>query len=650
MTSKETARHLALLALPALLLALAGAFNRSRAPLFQWSDPDYIYLLNALCLAEGAAPGHTDHPGTPLQVAGAVLLGGRHLATGRPFGSLREHVLREPEAFLALWREVHRALAALALAAGGALVLRVTRSLPSALLFQLLPLLSVQIVSSLCRVAPEPALLALGSAVCALTVALVRAPEWRTRRVAAALGALAGIGLATKVVFAPIALAPWAALDRRGRRTFAIVAGAALALGLLPIATRLPATAGWLLRVTTHTGQYGTGAVGLVDATRLPSSLSLLVREEWLTLALIGAAAVAGLLALRRKEAEDSLAARVLVATAGLQVVWLAMALRHFDRRYLVPAALLNGLQAVLLWQLERGHPTRSPRLHRAVVAGLVAAAIALAPLRLGEAAGAMRRTTLKRAQVAGFLERLGPAVEDSYVLSRPGALQLANAFARGRFGADLHRLYPSFVSWHGGGIQAFGERLPVVPLLHERPDGSMTLLALVADHSPVLAAPPPPFRPVPILRLPGHTLFEARLLPCDGAGGAFSGFVEAAGLRAVEGPYPQWGLARPVRWGLAPETRLWFVGASRAMSLEMAARHDTADTRPLRVWLTGVLLQRLELPPSRAFEERTVSFQARPGLNELRLQYGPRGAEEGLEVLFERLRLSCPAAPAVGG
>ena len=239
--------------------------------------------MNALCLAEGAAPGHTDHPGTPLQVAGAVLLGGRHLATGRPFGSLREHVLREPEAFLALWREVHRALAALALAAGGALVLRVTRSLPSALLFQLLPLLSVQIVSSLCRVAPEPALLALGSVVCALTVALVRAPEWRTRRVAAALGALAGIGLATKVVFAPIALAPWAALDRRGRRTFAIVAGAALALGLLPIATRLPATAGWLLRVTTHTGQYGTGAVGLVDATRLPTSLSLLVREEWLT-------------------------------------------------------------------------------------------------------------------------------------------------------------------------------------------------------------------------------------------------------------------------------------------------------------------------------------------------------------------------------
>jgi hypothetical protein len=522
MTGKETARRLVLLVLPALLLALAGSFNRLREPLFHWSDPDYIYLLNALCIAEGAVPGHTDHPGTPLQVAGAALLGGRHLATGRPFGSLREHVLREPEAFLALWRDVHRALAALALAAGGALVLRVTRSLPSALLFQLLPLLSVQVASSLCRVAPEPVLLVLGTAVCALTIAMVHAPGWRSRRVAAVLGVLAGIGVATKVVFAPIALAPWAALDRRGRRTFALVAGATLALGLLPIATRLPATAAWLLDVMTHTSQYGTGPVGLVDVTRLPTHLRLLVSEEWLTLALIVTAVVAGLVALRRGEAEDVPVARVLVATAALQVVWLVVALRHFDRRYLVPAALLNGLQAVLLWRLDRERPAASARRHRAVVAGLVAAAAALAPLRLAQAAGVMRRTTLERAQVAGFLRRLGPAVEDSYVLSQAGALQLANAFARGRFGTDLHRLYPSFVSWHGGGIQAFGEMLPIAPLLHERPDASRALLVMVADHSPVLLAPPSPLRPVEILRLPGHTLFEVSFPPGDGfAGGS---------------------------------------------------------------------------------------------------------------------------------
>src|SRR5262245_32116876 len=146
MTSKETARHLALLVLPALLLALAGAFNRLREPSYHWSDPDYIYLLNALGVAEGAVPRHIDHPGTPLQVMGAVLLGGRHLAAGRPFGSLREHVLREPEAFLSLWRGVHGALAALSLAASGALVLRVTGRIGPALAFQVLPLLSVQVV------------------------------------------------------------------------------------------------------------------------------------------------------------------------------------------------------------------------------------------------------------------------------------------------------------------------------------------------------------------------------------------------------------------------------------------------------------------------------------------------------------------------
>lgn len=647
MRSKETARLPLVLLLPALVVVLSGAFNHLREPFFRWADPDYPYLLNALRVAEGAAPVHNDHPGTPLQAMGALLLHARHVALGRPHESLREHVLREPEAFLASWRDVMRGLYVVALAGGGLLVLRVTRSLSAALLFQLLPLLSLQSLLSLSRVAAETALMTMGVVMAALTVAVVTVPDrWGGGRTAAVLGALAGLGVATKVVFAPVALVPVAALDRRGRRVFAAAAVTAFFLGLAPIATRLPATVLRLWSFATHTGPYGTGAVGVVDQTRLSASVALLLREEWLTLALIVTALAAGLANRGRAAPGEAAAARVLVATAALQAAWLAIALRHFDRRYLVPAATLNGLQVVLLWTLGSG--SSAVRIWRATLVGLVCAAVALSPMRLAGAAGDLERTGRGRADAASFLARIQPAVEDSYTLSQPGALQLGDTFAGGRFGPDLRRLYPAFVSWDGSGAQAFGEPLSLGPLLHTQPGGHMTLLAMVHDYSPVLRSPPAHLEPQLRYRFLGHALYEARVAPCIVDAGPFAGFVEASGLRATEGPYPQLGLPRPVRWGLQPETSLSFVGGSDAMALELAARHEAADARRIRVWLNGALLERLELPPSRAFQPLAVRFQPRPGLNEMRLQYGPREpgrqTKEELAVLFERLRLSCAA------
>ena len=62
------------LVLPALVVLAGAWFARCRTPITYWADPDYAYLLNALSLAEGAAPSHTQHPGTTAQEMGAVVL------------------------------------------------------------------------------------------------------------------------------------------------------------------------------------------------------------------------------------------------------------------------------------------------------------------------------------------------------------------------------------------------------------------------------------------------------------------------------------------------------------------------------------------------------------------------------------------------
>ena len=64
-------------------LALAGmAAGAWRRPYFLDYDPEYAYLLNSLNLLEMSVPGHFDHPGTPLQEFGALVLLVQWLAGG----------------------------------------------------------------------------------------------------------------------------------------------------------------------------------------------------------------------------------------------------------------------------------------------------------------------------------------------------------------------------------------------------------------------------------------------------------------------------------------------------------------------------------------------------------------------------------------
>ncbi|HYP54345.1 MAG TPA: hypothetical protein VEQ42_12430, partial [Pyrinomonadaceae bacterium] len=65
-----------LLLLPALLLLVAFHVRDARGPywLSENLDPSYPYLLNSLNVANLHRPFHTDHPGTPVQTAGGLLI------------------------------------------------------------------------------------------------------------------------------------------------------------------------------------------------------------------------------------------------------------------------------------------------------------------------------------------------------------------------------------------------------------------------------------------------------------------------------------------------------------------------------------------------------------------------------------------------
>ena len=99
--SGRSLRLVALAIIPFLYAAAGLALKASRGPYWLGTntDPEYAYLFNALLIASGRAPFHVDHPGTPVQMIGAVVLRALSAVSGR--GVLADDVITRPEAYLA---------------------------------------------------------------------------------------------------------------------------------------------------------------------------------------------------------------------------------------------------------------------------------------------------------------------------------------------------------------------------------------------------------------------------------------------------------------------------------------------------------------------------------------------------------------------
>src|SRR2546422_705187 len=134
------------------LHAIAGSYYLSGT-----FDPEYVYLLNSLNLLNIQPPSHTDHPGTTLQIFGAIVILGKWLlscAVG-PCVSLDDSVLSNPEAYLVTINAILNLFVAGTLVWGGLRVLRFSNMVLPAITLQLTMFSFLQIELALTRVSPE---------------------------------------------------------------------------------------------------------------------------------------------------------------------------------------------------------------------------------------------------------------------------------------------------------------------------------------------------------------------------------------------------------------------------------------------------------------------------------------------------------------
>ena len=355
---------------PVVFLAIMIVTRSLSGPYWtaQNSDPDYVYLLNSLNFASNHRIIHVDHPGTPVQI-----IGGMVMLLYKPFGQdLPEDVLRRPEHYLTVISFVFDIAIALALFLLGHAVARLQLPAAAAILSQIIALMYAPILAEyLNRVSPEPVIcflaLLLGADMvraCADRDDLSAGTRW------AYWGCLAGVGVAAKITFLPvmIALAAVAFPGVRKRLQFCAAALCAFFISTLPIVNQYPAFLKSATAVATHTGRYGSGPVGLFPAQSFDSAWRL--AADGLLIPVLFVLGVGALISARKPaDPTASLTRRMILTILVALALQLIVVSRHPDFRYLLPALPLGGALFAISWRHVTALPQRVAGLRIRAVA-----------------------------------------------------------------------------------------------------------------------------------------------------------------------------------------------------------------------------------------------------------------------------------------
>lgn len=377
---RVVAAGLLFLAIPVLFLITASELTKAKGP--QWLpsgfENSYTYLFNSLLLVKGEAPQHIDHPGTTTQVLGAMVLRASSL---KSTDDLIESVVRDPERHIA---EIHWTLliitflsvwifpwitAAVLKNYWVGLLIQVT-----ILFYQTLLMFSVWLCSDLMLVPFSIA------SVCFCCLSVGQSPNMETGEiffnidsgpdrsgtgwlirmplVSSLNGLVCALGIATKLTFFPLILISiFFCRSLKGLVSFLAAFALALGLALLPIYSQLPRLSAWTFRLGTHSGQYGSGAVGLPRASEYIEAILSLVQAEPLVAvvpftASISVFALSGMLlkvnGLGRRIAWQA------VGLFALQALSFFLIAKLPGENYLIPLCLTTGLNLVLLFYVCR--------------------------------------------------------------------------------------------------------------------------------------------------------------------------------------------------------------------------------------------------------------------------------------------------------
>ena len=272
-----------LLLLPVALCLIQWPITNNMFPIFSGPlefdvDPAYQYLFNSLFLLKGHVPLHIDHPGTPLQVLGAILIFCTWVVlsvVGAVGQSLELSVTLMPEVYLRVISTGLILINAGAIYFLGDKVSQATKSISIALLSQCVFMSSSVLLFRIGYPSPESLIIAITTCLMAVLAPFIfmkleRAedahlePRADKTPVTSAVvaGLLCGIGVATKLNFLPVL---GLLLFFKNKPFFIAVFCSLLGflIGVVPIMSKIPEVLQWLVNIATHSGVHASGDAGI---------------------------------------------------------------------------------------------------------------------------------------------------------------------------------------------------------------------------------------------------------------------------------------------------------------------------------------------------------------------------------------------------
>lgn len=351
-----------LLILPVILFITAHILKVVQGPYYlNFYDPSYVYLINSLNLAQfsGYGVGHFDHPGTTVQVLGAVAVK-LYYFLGNNNQDIVNDVLTRPESYLFFLNKFFVILNCTALFFLGYLTLKITGNILFTILIQLSPFTSTENFYGLIIVTPENLLIFCSLLFIASLIYFlyrVNAGSQIPFKLILVWGIICGAGLVTKMNFLPVILIPFFLIrGMKGKIQFTVFTLLSFLILFFPALYNINNFLSWIEKLFINNGRYGNGEATIINENTFLLNIRLIFTKDKLYLfayVFCLFTLITGWYAKRRNSgilisAELRNRNRLLLLifiSMNLQIILVA---KHYSQYYMIPSFLLVSFVLML--------------------------------------------------------------------------------------------------------------------------------------------------------------------------------------------------------------------------------------------------------------------------------------------------------------
>jgi hypothetical protein len=326
-------------------------------------DPESAYAMNGLAWAAGYPMIKNDHPGTTTILLVGIIVKLWTFVAGR--SDVIEFGLKNYDGIIYAARTAEALILSGALLASGVIVRNATRSWLAAMLFQVAPFVSSEVLHFEIMLVPESLMVSCAIFGMALVLKAALDEKAPTIGLGAAQGLIFALGLSSKYLHAPLAIMGVSLLRNRWAFATAALVGP-FAFWIFNRVFNPHVFKGgfhWLVSLATHKGIYGEGEPGFIDFNVFWPNMAAIITAEPIIAAVFTAGALVALaqmLTSRRYLDPISLTLVASFLTFGAQLVATS---KHFNLHYMIASWVLTGGVLVLtVIETRRLRPRVSPR------------------------------------------------------------------------------------------------------------------------------------------------------------------------------------------------------------------------------------------------------------------------------------------------